>query len=807
VATALNRSLDRKTVFKTIFEQLGRVVKYDGAGLFLPVGGQLVLYDTTDYADDFIGYGIPLDSEDPVIQVFKEWQPIIIADVHDDPRWKIWPGGENIRSWMGVPLFFGDKAIGVLTTDSFEIDSYGETDAQILQIFANQAAIAIENARLYEAEHKALEQAETLYTASLALSATIDLQHVLERILAELRHVVPYDSASVQEYKENCLQIVAGTGFPDPSEIIGITFDFKTSDLNRELVKTRTAIILEDASQHPEFQVAPHSDLGIRAWMGIPLLFGDQFIGKIAIDKKEPGFYTREHVHLATAFAAQAAIAIKNAHLFSEAERARKEAEQANRAKSTFLATMSHELRTPLNGILGYAQILKQEPALTENQRDGLNIIEQSGNHLLTLINDLLDVAKVEAGKLELHPVGFHFPTFLKNIGEIIRVRAEYKGVYFCLEHSSFASFPQDWADGKLPIAVYGDEKRLRQVLINLLGNAIKFTDQGSVTFKIELIGNPLSVDRQKPPHNRQQPAADIRFTIEDTGIGISPEDLQFIFEPFKQVGDQNRWAEGSGLGLVISQKLIELMGGQLHVESRPGQGSKFWFDITLSATTDWGEEETGISQKVIGVKGDPPTILVVDDKWENRAVLVDLLSPLGFNIIEAGHGREGLAKAVETRPVAIITDLVMSEMDGFELTRQIRQSPSLKDTVIIAVSASAFEDDHQKSIASGSNAFIPKPLQADLLLEQLQKHLSLEWVYCKPDKTEKPTEFVVPPFEELSTLLELSLIGDAEEIQNFTTKLVQANPQFEPFANEIKHLAKQFQLNKISNLLQSHLG
>ena len=473
----------------------------------------------------------------------------------------------------------------------------------------------------------------------------------------------------------------------------------------------------------------------------------------------------------------------------AQAQQAQEAAEVANQAKSVFLTNMSHELRTPLNSILGYAQILKRDPSIEQHQRDGLDIVEQSGEHLRALINDILDLAKVEAGRIELYQADFHFPAFLKGVCEIIRIRAEWKNLFF------------EFKAGQLPTAVHGDEKRLRQVLINLLGNAVKFTDRGRVTFKVE------GVELED-----QSPSSKIRFQGKDTGIGISSDDIESIFDPFHQVADHTRTAqEGTGLGLAICRNLVELMGGALHVESKLGEGSTFWFDIPLPQVVNWRESSPVESRPIVGLEGQPPSILVVDDNGANRAVLLDLLSPLGFEVTEAGNGHEGLAMAKELEPDVIITDLVMPEMDGFELTRQIRQSPMLKDTIIIATSASAFEQDHQKSLDAGCDALVPKPIRADDLLEQLRRLAKLEWIYEDTDQIaeqvgETALPMVPPPPDKVAALFKLAMVGDIRAIRQQAERLEQMDHRLEPFARELRRLARGFQIDGIREMLKSYL-
>ncbi|MUH01086.1 PAS domain S-box protein [Scytonema sp. UIC 10036] len=461
---------------------------------------------------------------------------------------------------------------------------------------------------------------------------------------------------------------------------------------------------------------------------------------------------------------------------------AKEAAEAASYAKSEFLANMSHELRTPLNGILGYAQILQRSKSLTEEERSQINVIYQCGSHLLTLINDILDLSKIEAQKLELIPTGFHFPAFLQGVAEMCRIRAELKGIQF---HHQLIS--------ELPIGIQADEKRLRQVLINLLSNAIKFTDTGSVTFTISYASE-----------------SKIRFEVRDTGVGIAQEQLQAIFQPFEQVGENYRQTEGTGLGLAISQKIVELMGSTIQVRSELGVGSIFWFDVYLPVANEWVKtSQTDARGQIVGIKDSKPKVIVIDDKWANRSVIMNLLTPIGFDVFEASDGEEGWQKVEEFQPDLVITDLLMPKLDGFGLIECIRQSTAFKDIIIIVSSASVFESDRHRSLEVGGDDFIPKPVQAMELLQKLQQHLHLEWVYEEPqtasDREHNNGDLVAPPTTEIKILYELVMKGNFKGIIKQAALLEQMDEKYIPFAKKLHQLAKEFQDQEILALIQSY--
>ncbi len=543
----------------------------------------------------------------------------------------------------------------------------------------------------------------------------------------------------------------------------------------------------------------------------VPVFQGEQLWGLLAAYQNQtPRQWKEGEIRLLTQTSIQLGISLAQVDLFTQIQnqaqqlqQAKEAAEAANQAKSAFIAHTSHELRTPLNAILGFAQILQRESENIETRKRGIEVIRQSGQHLLTLINDILYIAKIEAGKLNLELRDFIFPSFLANLADIIRVRCQEKAIAF--EHQILSD---------LPTVVKGDETRLRQLLFNLLSNAVKFTHQGKVIFKVGFV-------KDFPPESRSffEPSNpdQIRFYIEDTGSGISQAKLKEIFLPFYQLDSHQSSQEGTGLGLTISNSLAEQMGSQIEITSVVGQGSVFWFDLTFPVveTAEATSVNKYIELDITGYTGQKQQILVVDDLDNNREVIVDFLTPLGFDVVEAKSGKTAIALIEQHQPDLVLLDLIMPEMNGWEVTQRLRQESRFERLPVVMVSASTLATDESSCYQAGASSFLAKPLNFKQLLQVIEQNLELEWItgdgiarsliQQSSMQNSPDTALVIPPSQELTEVLDLVMQGDIR------STISRANswsdrPELIPFAQQVSQLAESCQLKKLKESIRQHL-
>lgn len=717
-------------------------------------------------------------------------RPIVLNDLQDSRFGNVkWAQRENFRSFVGYPLYAGDDWLGVF--GMFSTHNISGLMLKELDTTTNIITLGIKRRRAEKALRYTLQRTEQ-YAKRFArlneMSKKMNLAHSEEDIFSTFEQyigdIIEADHIDILllDRTREYLQAYVLRGYADalPGEVFLLNYDTVIG----RAISDRRLLNFQFIEEDPTPSLTRFIEHGLQSAMITPMIVGSDVVGTVNFSHKEPHYYDAQAEDMILHIASFLGVTITNIRRVEEIDHARELAETANRAKSKFLANMSHELRTPLNGILGYAQILRKQLTLNDEQREGLDIIQTSGEHLLTLINDVLDLSKIEAEKMEIQSLDFDLNETVETLSTMFRLRAQQKGVTFAYEPVT-----------ELPQGVHGDQKKLRQVLLNLLSNALKFTDEGGVVLKVG--------------YNEGK----MRFQIEDTGIGIDSSDLGTIFQPFKQVGTHQLTTEGTGLGLAISRRLITMMGGYLSVNSRLGEGSTFWFELDLPAVDNFQPPQDRDKRQLVGYHGDAQTVLVVDDRWENRSVLRAMLSPLGFEILEANDGQEGLDKAIKHKPDVILMDIRMPIMDGFEVTRRIRQSALGQSVVIVMISASAFEHNHNDAIVHGGDAFLAKPFRESQLFDILKQHLHLQWVYEDPINHEMLSEtgiiqmvITAPPHADLQNLLDYSSSGNLDALQAMLNQLVSDTPAYTGFVRTLEPFIKAFQIDDIENFINKYM-
>ncbi|CAD5914231.1 Autoinducer 2 sensor kinase/phosphatase LuxQ [Planktothrix tepida] len=674
----------------------------------------------------------------------------------------------------------------------------------------------------------------SILKASQALSEEIVLEKLLDKLMkivlenagAELGYLIlPDNFLSGKNYEQSSeiKWVIEATGSLKNNQVSifqSIPIESSSNSFNTEIlpktlinyvIHKQESLVLDNAVEAENFRYDSYIILNQpKSILITPLLYQGKLKGILYLENNLiMGAFTAERLQLLNGLSAQIAISLENASLYNHLEhkvqertqeleqeiRERKKAEEAaqsaNQAKSLFLANMSHELRTPLNSILGFTQLMNRSPHLSPTDRENLGIVSRSGEHLLSLINNILDLSKIEANRLTINLNNIDLYRLLGDLEEMFQLKADDKKLQLIFERSA-----------DVPQYIQTDALKLRQVLINLLNNALKFTQEGGVSVR---------VGRGQKVNPENQSCCFLRWEVEDTGCGIARSELQHLFKAFVQTQSGQQSQEGTGLGLSISHQFIQLMGGELTVSSKLGQGTRFQFEIPVNIVNANDILTSSPSRKIIALEPDQHCyrILVVDDKWSNRQLLIQLLSPLGFELREAIQGQEAIEIWETWEPHLIWMDMRMPVMDGYEATKQIKLTTKGQATIIIALTASTLEEERAVALSAGCDDFVRKPFRDQIILEKLAQHLGVRYVYeqdvvSAPDFTEtplmelKPTTLASLSLEWLTQLHQAAKAVNAKQI----LKLIdQLPPNQTLIINALRTKINQFAFEEIVEL------
>jgi predicted ATPase/signal transduction histidine kinase/CheY-like chemotaxis protein len=672
---------------------------------------------------------------------------------------------------------------------------------------------------------------ETVVKASQALTSEI----VLDKLLSTLMKIAIENAGAQKGYlilETDGNWAIEACGAVDSNEITtlqSIPIDSLDPSTQMPLLctaivnyvaRTKDNVVLNDALNEGKFICEAYIvTTQPKSILCTPLLDRGKLTGILYLENNlTTGAFTPDRLEVLNLLSGQAAISIDNARLYrnlaeynrtletkveertTELAVAKQKAEAANEAKSTFLANMSHELRSPLNAILGFSQVMLRSQTLPLDHLENVGIITRSGEHLLTLINQVLDLSKIEAGRTTLNEKNFDLYRLLDDLEDMFQLKASDKGLQLLFDRTP-----------DVPHYIRTDEVKLRQVLINLLNNALKFTHEGGVSVRVE-VGKKSGVRSQESGEILTSDFC-LLFSVEDTGAGIAPDELDSLFEAFVQTKTGKESQEGTGLGLPISRKFVQLMGGEMTVSSEVGKGTTFKFEIRVSAVEARDIETKQPTRRIIALEPNQPRyrILIVDDRYDNRQLLIKLLNPFGFELREASNGIEAVKIWDDWEPHLIWMDMRMPVMDGYEATKQIKSTTKGQATAVIALTASTLEEERAVVRSVGCDDFMRKPFREAELFEMMNKHIGVRYVY--EGSTQRDSSITEDGKHNVLTAVAIATLPESwvtslkQAILSVNVKLIytlieQLRPENAALANALKACVDKFEYEKILNLI-----
>jgi GAF domain-containing protein/CheY-like chemotaxis protein len=716
VLKVISRSaFDLQTVLDTLVESATRICQAEMGHIALPTEGGLFRTRANfgfspELKAAFAGLEFKPGRESVTGRALLERATVHILDAQTDPEYKLTRIQKvgDFHSMIGTPLLREGSPIGVFGLSRSTVRPFTDKQIELLTTFADQAVIAIENARLFDevqARTRELSQSigelRALGEVTQAVNSSVDLETVLSTIVAKATQLSNTEAGAIYVFDDASREFRLRATYGMDDTIIAAIGDrhihIGETAIGRA-VEQRMPIQIPDVQNDPSSVLDLIVRAGFRALLTVPLLGPDRIVGALVVRRKEPGEFSKSTVDLLQTFGAQSVLAIQNARLFHEIEEKGRQLAEASQHKSQFLANMSHELRTPLNAIIGVTEMLREDAEALKQDIEPLDRVLGAGRHLLALINDILDLSKIEAGRMELHLESFALAPLIEDVAKTIEPMATKNGNRIVVDCQTDLG------------TAHADQTRFRQALLNLASNANKFTEKGTVTMTAEA--------------QRLEGRDWITIGVTDTGIGMTQEQMGRLFQEFSQAdASTTRKYGGTGLGLAISRHFCRMMGGDITVESKPGEGSTFMIRLPRIVQSDEtvATEARGETRRKpvhpIGRDAEAPLILVVDDDATVRGLVERHLKRAGFAVVTARGGQEGLRLVRELRPAAVTLDINMPDLDGWTVLAAIKGDPALAGIPVVLMS---IIDQKNRGYALGAADYLVKPVDRTKLVETL---------------------------------------------------------------------------------------